>query len=136
MTLLALLLALNSSTTPQHSPKASSCPVPNRNARVLNQARPENGVTFIPSGDLVEVRVLVTISPGGALESARIEHSSGNGAIDREALRVARTSTYSPAMRECKPVTGSYLLRLDLTTAYRALMLGIRDGDSFVGTLK
>jgi len=54
----------------------------------------------------VTVFVLVTIAPNGRLIDARVSASSGNADIDRAAVAVARSSTYSPKLRNCMPVVG------------------------------
>jgi TonB family protein len=47
------------------------------------------------------------------LLDAVIAESSGNALFDREALRVARGSRYAPAISECLPTAGSYIVEID-----------------------
>jgi TonB family protein len=56
--------------------------------------------------------VQVNIGPDGSLLATFIAQSSGNGLLDLEALRVAREARYAPAMSNCEPVAGSYLLEV------------------------
>jgi TonB family protein len=61
----------------------------------------------------VTVLVEVTVSPSGALTDANVYKSSGNSAIDREALRAAHQSTYAPKLVNCSPTSGQYLFRAE-----------------------
>jgi TonB family protein len=47
--------------------------------------------------------------PTDRLENATISQSAGNASLDREALRVARESEYSPAVEKCRAVPCSCL---------------------------
>jgi TonB family protein len=60
----------------------------------------------LPAG---KVTVDVSVSPKGDVIGAKVNTSSGNTALDRAAVKLARESEYSPAMRNCKPVAGTYL---------------------------
>jgi TonB family protein len=62
----------------------------------------------------VEVVVIVTVGPSGNLVDATIgSDPSHNSAIEHEALRVARTTTYAPHLVDCKPVTDEYRYLID-----------------------
>ena len=54
--------------------------------------------------------VLVTVAANGKASAAKIEHSSGNSAIDGAAQRAALRSTYKPELRNCKAVSGGQFL--------------------------
>ncbi len=57
--------------------------------------------------------VYVAIDPHGNLTDAWIFASSGYVEFDREAIRAARHSKYSPAVSYCRPVSGTYVFRAD-----------------------
>ena len=61
-------------------------------------------------GSLVVI-VHLTVAANGTEKSASIVRSSGNRDVDFATLVAARKSTYAPAMRDCKPVTGVYNFR-------------------------
>ena len=50
------------------------------------------------------VRVLVTISPGGEVEHAEIDRSSGYADLDQAALRSVKSWEFDPAVRDALPV--------------------------------
>ncbi|HTU71785.1 MAG TPA: M56 family metallopeptidase [Candidatus Baltobacteraceae bacterium] len=54
---------------------------------------------------------LVTVAPDGHVISVKIVKSSGSAAIDRDVVKAAWSSTYSPAMSACKAVTSQYLFK-------------------------
>lgn len=57
----------------------------------------------------------VDLSAAGKLVSENILESSGNKAIDDEALRSARLSSFTPEIRNCSATPGSYLYIVDFT---------------------
>jgi TonB family protein len=87
-------------TIVQPAAASSSC---TRDAMVSYPAPPQGP---LPAG---KVSVDVAVSPTGAVTSAKVAHSSGNAALDRAAVKLAKESGYEPAMRNCKPVAGTYL---------------------------
>lgn len=54
----------------------------------------------------------VTVGANGNAVSAKIAKSSGNAAVDKATVDAAMASTYSPAMKACKPVTGTYMFHI------------------------
>jgi TonB family protein len=57
--------------------------------------------------------VQVNLSATGAVLSATIAKSTGNAALDQAALLAAKQSTYKPEIKDCVPVAGAYLYRVD-----------------------
>lgn len=96
------------------TPEIAHCALPNRDASIEHTVE-----TVYPDSarDLglgpVTVLVNVEVLPNGSISNASIYKSSGNGAVDREALRVAWATTYVGAIKNCKPVSGEYLLRAE-----------------------
>jgi TonB family protein len=78
---------------------ASKC---SREVSVVFPARPSEP---LPAGTTF---VNVLVSPSGAVTRATIATSSGNTVLDRAAVKLAKESSYEPAMRNCKPVAGIY----------------------------
>ncbi len=60
-------------------------------------------------------KVAVALTPSGSVSAASIYRSTGDMMLDRAALRAARMSTYSPEVRDCTPVGGTYLFTVDFT---------------------
>ncbi len=106
-----------STAPPQTAPPATpaSCPDPNREAHTVELAQPDYPESASELGlGPVEVTVVVTIGPDGQLVNATIASDpSHNSAIEHEALRVARTTTYAPHLVDCKPVTDDYRYVID-----------------------
>jgi TonB family protein len=86
---------------------AAACTVPNADARVITPAPPAIPDSAAHLRGAVDI--IVTIASTGHVSSAAVEHSSGNPKADAAVLKAAKTSTYSPARKDCKPVVGRYL---------------------------
>lgn len=87
---------------------AGSCSVPHGYAyvQVKDAAPPEIPKSAYRPG--LEATALVTVDAAGHPVSAKIVKSSGSAAVDHATVDAAMHSTYSPAMKACKPVRGSY----------------------------
>jgi TonB family protein len=89
------------------------CPKPFVNAQVLTMAPLR--APFPGTGNATAL-VKVTVGPRGQLADATIFHSSGDLAIDAAAVRAAQASTYAAPIAFCRPVFGSYVLRMDFSS--------------------
>lgn len=99
------------SPEPTATPKPA-CSVPNVPASAVDVVAP----TIPESADYVgeaQAQVRVTLQPTGAVEAVAIYRTAGNPALNREALRVARQSTYRAEIRNCVAVAGDYLFTVD-----------------------
>lgn len=67
----------------------------------------------VPKGVLTYAVVTVTVGPEGVVQKAVMYKSTATPDGDKEALRVARESTYTPKVVDCKPTTGVYRFRVD-----------------------
>jgi TonB family protein len=108
-------------STKAHSPLPSeaahrACVMRDRPPIVVNPIQPEYPQLerAVAMGS-VTVTVRVVISPTGQVTKATVLQSSTNALIDGAAIQAARESTYTPAIKDCKPVTGSYVFRADLS---------------------
>jgi protein TonB len=102
------------SAPPIPAATVAACPDPDREARTLSLAPPEYPVSAMQEGaGEREVQVAVTISPVGAVLDESIVQTSGIASIDRDALRVARETTYAPRIEDCRPVLGTYKYVID-----------------------
>ncbi|HLY01969.1 MAG TPA: energy transducer TonB [Candidatus Cybelea sp.] len=93
----------------------SSCSMPDRGAVVTTTVDPIYPASARDSDvGHATVQVNVTVGPTGKVTRLDIAQSSGNTAIDDAALQAARESTYSPAIKNCQPTTGTLLFYADL----------------------
>jgi TonB family protein len=96
-----------SALTDPATPK--TCNVRDRPASVVRNAIPDMPTLAAIEGAQGDVAVRVNVSADGSLHSADITQSSRNVYLDREALRVARESTFASEIADCQAVSGTYL---------------------------
>ncbi|MGA7571256.1 MAG: M56 family metallopeptidase [Candidatus Aquilonibacter sp.] len=89
---------------------ASACTATGKEVKILNAAPPEIPKSAFRSN--ATANALVTVGPDGRPVSAKIVRSSGSAGMDRAVVSAAMASTYSPAMHDCKLVTGQYLFQM------------------------
>lgn len=118
----ALLAVVLQTTTGQAAPttipttniiadaNTSNC---THDATVLKAASPDYPASANGAKGVAIAQVVV--SPSGEVVSVNITKSSGVRALDKSTIKAAWTSTYAPAMSNCKPVQGSYLFRANFS---------------------
>lgn len=91
--------------------RGPSCPIVNQPAHSPSLAQPDFPQSAMRQRLPAEVDVVVdvSLSASGAVTNAVVSKSSGDAAIDADALRVVRDSTYSPKIINCKAVPSHYL---------------------------
>jgi TonB family protein len=99
---------------------AQAAPAPVDTGQCLHEATVVNEPAAVypasfPKDAWMFAIVTVTVGPDGTVQSAVMFKSTGTRDGDAEALRVARATTYSPKIVDCKAATGKYLLRVDFT---------------------
>jgi protein TonB len=102
--------------TPVVTPVRPSCAAPHADARAIVKAEPDYPPLAQAQGAAGTASVRVSLSETGAVIGADIYKSTGNGALDREALKAARNSRYSPEIEDCRKVPGRYLFVVDFTS--------------------
>lgn len=90
---------------------APNCAQPHVDPSTKNPVQPEYPEVAREQGAFGTVKVAVTLDEHGTVISAAIAQSAGNAALDQEAIKAAKASTYSPEIVDCKPVGGVYLFR-------------------------
>ncbi|PZR58538.1 MAG: hypothetical protein DLM50_03400 [Candidatus Meridianibacter frigidus] len=97
--------------TPTPTPKPQ-CAEPNKDAVATSLVAPEypESAKTANLGPVVVI-VKVALSAGGSVLDTSIIQSGNNSALDQEALRSARHSSYAPEVRNCVPVAGVYSFR-------------------------
>lgn len=93
--------------TPPPTPKVS-CAVPNAEAQATNKYQPETPEIAKQAGATGTAEVQVSLSASGSVTGASIIKTTGNSALDEEAKKAARQSTYAPKKENCVPVAGDY----------------------------
>lgn len=69
-----------------------------------------------PPGSLQSGRMAlvdVQVSPLGTVLGAKVAKSSGNAGFDRAVIMLAKKNIYAPAVRNCKPVDGTFRFMLE-----------------------
>ncbi len=87
---------------------SASCPLADSPAAIVEHPTPDIPQLAYLDGPK-DVVVQIDLSASGALEGASVARSSGQSLLDMEALRVVRTSRFSPAISDCLPVESRYL---------------------------
>jgi beta-lactamase regulating signal transducer with metallopeptidase domain len=91
----------------------ASCTFPHgySDVKPLNPNPPDIPKASYKAG--VSAEALVTVNPDGHAATAKIVKTSGVPAIDQATIDAAMHSTYSPATKACKAVTGDYLFKVE-----------------------
>lgn len=88
-----------------------ACATPNHPAKVIKLAP----VEWEPAKELglgiVTVGAIAIVSPKGDVTGVQLPKSSGDKGLDQAVMRAAHQSTYAPQIKDCKPITGSLLVR-------------------------
>lgn len=92
--------------SPSAAPAFAGCLKPNQPVAIVEKVLPLISKRAREAGTHGIARVHVKISADAAVSDVQLTDSSQNHELDLEALNAARTSTYSPAISNCKPVAG------------------------------
>lgn len=60
------------------------------------------------------VEAIVTVNSKGDVIGVQLPKSTGDKQLDRAVMKAARQSTYTPQIKDCRPVTGSLLVKFAL----------------------
>jgi periplasmic protein TonB len=96
--------------TPQPTPAASgACTQPSADAAVVaTPSPPDIPIDTRASGTSGTALVTVDLDSTGQVTGAGVKQSTGNSSLDLVAVQMARDARYSPALRDCKPIAGTY----------------------------
>ncbi|MEO6913882.1 MAG: TonB family protein [Candidatus Baltobacteraceae bacterium] len=103
--------------TPAPTPSLAPSPLPNVNGCLTPNADPAVAVSAtappIPaevrgSGKSGISRIQVSLDSHGVVTTATIVSSSGDAGLDQIATAMARASTFTPRLVQCKPTAGFY----------------------------
>jgi TonB family protein len=94
------------------APPGPACSQPDIAARTTTTISPDVPDSSDFSG-ATSAQVKVTLSDTGAVTAVSILQSSGDIQLDAAAERAARESSYAPETRDCQPIGGDYIFRVD-----------------------
>ncbi len=96
--------------TPQPVAKAiAGCAQPNIPATVAaTPPPPDIAPEARASGTSGTALVSVALDADGQVTTASVAQSTGNSSLDLVAVSMARGARYTPALRDCKPITSAY----------------------------
>jgi TonB family protein len=90
-------------------PPKPACAEPNLDARTVRKVSPDYPEAAQAIGAVGTVEIKVSLSATGAVEDASVYHTSGFKVLDAAGLLAAKQSTYTPEIKDCQPVAGSYI---------------------------
>jgi TonB family protein len=109
--------ALGASTSvvqaPAFATTQDACTAPQQDAILLSSPVPETPPIAQAENASGEAVILIELTASGDLHDASVAKSSGNLALDAEAMRVARASHYAPARSNCEYVPSTYLYEVN-----------------------
>jgi TonB family protein len=97
------------------TPPGPECSVPNAEAKTVIAISPDRTVTDSTVGTNVTAMIKVDLDAAGRVTGVSIYRSSGSLELDQAAMAAARESTYAPETRDCQPVAGSYLFKVEFS---------------------
>ena len=100
-----------------HPNKVAATPKTPRNApaSVLRAVEPDTPPEALDQGIMGDVQVMVSLDEHGNVTNARIQ-SSPSKLLNQAALEAARKSTFTPEIRNGKPVAGEYQFTVSFTS--------------------
>lgn len=96
-------------------PTAPACSDPNAEAKTLIAIAPDSASGDVAAGSNVTAMIKVDLDANGQVVGVSVYASTGSIELDQAALRAARESTYAPETRDCQPVAGSYLFKVEFS---------------------
>ena len=95
--------------SPSPSPTKPACANPKADATATQKVTPDMPEVARQMGATGTAQIKVTLDAKGNVTATSIYKSTGNRALDQAALQAAQQSKYSPDIRDCVGVAGSYL---------------------------
>jgi TonB family protein len=92
-----------------------ACSDPSAEAKTLVAIAPDAASADVTAGANVTAMIKVDLDESGRVLGVSVYASTGSFELDRAALSAARESTYAPEMRDCRPVAGSYLFKVEFS---------------------
>lgn len=96
-------------------PPGPACSDPNQEARTIVAVSPDAPAGDAPASN-VTAMIKVDLDENGNVTGVSVYASTGSLTLDQAAMQAARASTYSPETRGCRPVSGSYLFKVEFSS--------------------
>ena len=96
-------------------PPAPACSDPNAEAKTIVAVSPDAPSSAYGASSDVTAMIKVDLDPSGRILGVSVYRSAGSLELDQAAMQAARQSTYSPEMRDCQAVPGSYLFKVEFS---------------------
>lgn len=87
----------------------ASCANPNADATATQKVTPDMPEIARQMGATGTAQIKVTLDANGNVTAVSVFRSTNNKALDQAAMQAAQQSKYSPEIRDCQKVGGSYL---------------------------
>lgn len=105
----------NGQTTEPSSPPAPACSNPNMEAKTIVAISPDQTSSGFATGTNVTAMIKVDLDSAGRVTGVSVYRSTGSLELDSAAMQAARESSYAPETRDCQPVAGSYLFKVEFS---------------------
>jgi TonB family protein len=92
------------------------CSEPDAEAKTLVAISPDQTASECAGETNATAMIEVDLDESGRVTGVSVYASTGSLELDRAALDAARESTYAPEMRDCQPVAGSYLFKVEFSS--------------------
>lgn len=100
--------------TPTDAP-GPACSDPNVEARTISAVSPDQTASGFTADTNATAMIKVDLDANGSVTGVSVYASTGSLELDRAAMEAARESTYAPETRDCRPVPGSYLFKVQFS---------------------
>lgn len=96
-------------------PPAPACSDPNVDAKTIVAISPDAPASAYGGATDVTAMIKVDLDATGRILGVSVYRSAGSLELDQAAMQAARQSTYSPELRDCQAVPGSYLFKVEFS---------------------
>ncbi|HET9392672.1 MAG TPA: TonB family protein [Candidatus Rubrimentiphilum sp.] len=96
-------------------PPAPACSDPNVDAKTIVAISPDAPASAYGGATDVTAMIKVDLDASGRILGVSVYRSAGSLELDQAAMQAARQSTYSPEVRDCQAVPGSYLFKVEFS---------------------
>ncbi len=92
-----------------------ACSYPNVEAKTISAVSPDRTASGFATDTIATAMIKVDLDAAGRVTGVSVYASTGSLELDQAAMQAARESTYAPEMRDCQPVPGSYLFKVEFS---------------------
>ena len=92
-----------------------ACSEPNAEAKTVNAISPDQTASGFATDTNATAMIKVDLDASGSVIGVSVFASTGSLELDQASMQAARESTYAPETRDCQPVPGSYLFKVEFS---------------------